>query len=123
MSAVAMLQLPKIREVAKEIQPYWQRTVFEVHPELSFFQLNDDHPVRYSKHLSAGREERRRLLAARLDGIERILDADIPGVHEWHLLDAAAALWTSRRIAARAIQRVPENPEWDSEGLRMEIVR
>src|SRR5207302_4568007 len=37
-SAVTWVLMPKLREVANEIQPYWQRTVFEVHPELSFFQ-------------------------------------------------------------------------------------
>jgi predicted RNase H-like nuclease len=38
------------------------------------------------------------------------------------LLDAAACLWTGRRVAARAT-RMPVDPEWDSQGLRMEIVR
>ena len=30
--------LPQIAEVAREIQPYHQRTVYEGHPELSFLQ-------------------------------------------------------------------------------------
>lgn len=32
-------------------------------------------------------------------------------------------LWTARRIAARAVSRLPENPEWNEDGLRMELVR
>jgi hypothetical protein len=40
-----------------------------------------------------------------------------------HLLDAAAFMWTARRISARAGMRVPLDPEWDGEGLRMEIIR
>jgi predicted RNase H-like nuclease len=32
-------------------------------------------------------------------------------------------MWTARRIVSRAITRLPEDPEWDSQGLRMEIVR
>jgi predicted RNase H-like nuclease len=121
--AVALLLLPRIREVTKEIQPYWQRTVFEVHPELSFHQLNGDQPLIYSKRMIIGRKERRELLVARLPGVDRILDARLRRIRDAHLLDVAACLWTARRIAARAVQRLPEDPEWDSQGLRMELVR
>ena len=103
--------------------PYWQRTVFEVHPELSFYQLNDDQPVVYSKHTDEGRQERRALLERRFPEIERILTVDLPGISTERLLDAAACLWTARRIISRSVERVPEDPEWDSLGLRMEIVR
>jgi predicted RNase H-like nuclease len=122
-SAVARLRMPKIREAAAEVQPYWQRTVYEVHPELSFYQLNGDEPLRWSKQKGIGRKERRALLETKLIGIERVLDARIGRLKEPHLLDAAACLWTARRIAARAVQRLPEDPEWDSQGLRMEFVR
>jgi predicted RNase H-like nuclease len=122
-SAISRLRMPKIREAAAEIQPYWQRTVYEVHPELSFYQLNDDQPMQWSKHRGVGRKERRELLLTRLQGVERVLDARIGRLREAHLLDAAACLWTSRRIAARVVQRLPEDPEWDSQGLRMEYVR
>ena len=36
---------------------------------------------------------------------------------------SAALLWTARRIFAKAATRIPEHPEWDTEGLRREIVR
>ena len=121
--AVALLLLPRVREVAREIQPYWQRTVYEVHPELSFHTLNGDQPLVYSKRMIVGRKERRELLAGRMPGVERILDAQLRRIREPHLLDAAACLWTARRIAAKAVQRLPEDPEWDSQGLRMEMVR
>jgi predicted RNase H-like nuclease len=122
-SAIIRTRLRQIRETAQELQPYWQRTVFEVHPELSFYQLNSDEPLHWSKHMSMGRKERRELLEARLPGVQRALDATLPRVQERHLLDAAACLWTARRVAARAVQRLPEDPEWDSQGLRMEYVR
>jgi predicted RNase H-like nuclease len=115
--------LPRITEVAKEIQPYHQRTVYEGHPELSFYQLNEDVPMRYSKHMEAGREERRALLTWKLPGIERALDERVERARSSHVLDAAALLWTARRVAARAVRRLPEDPEWDQQGLRMEIVR
>jgi predicted RNase H-like nuclease len=123
MSAVTATLLPRIREVAAEMQPYWQRTVYEVHPELTFFQLNDDVPLRSGKRSPEGLAERRDLLAARIQGVERILDYSLPRVRPWHLMDAAAGVWTARRIASRSVTRVPEDPEWDAEGLRMEIVR
>ena len=123
LSAVARLHLRSTREAAEQIQPYWQRTVYEVHPELSFYQLNGDQPLSSSKRTPVGRKERRDLLEARLPGVQRLLDARLPGARDRHLIDAAACLWTARRVAGRAVQRLPDNPEWDSQGLRMEFVR
>ena len=123
LSAVMWGQMKRLAEVASQIAPYWQRTVFEAHPELSFYQLNADQPVRFPKHTQAGVEERRELLGARLPGVERILDAHLKGISRPQLADAAACLWTSRRIISRAVARIPEHPEWDSLGLRMEITR
>jgi predicted RNase H-like nuclease len=121
--AVTWYRLPLIREVAEEMAPYRQRFVYEVHAEMSFFQLNEDRPLRYPKRTNNGRDERRELLERRIPGIDRVLGAELPGVRIWHLLDGCAALWTARRILARAATRCPEDPVWDDEGLRMEIVR
>jgi predicted RNase H-like nuclease len=122
LSAIGWRMLKRTAEVHEQIAPYWQRSIFEVHPELSFFQLNGDKPVRFSKHTRAGRDERRALLDGRMPGVERIIDMRVPGVTPAHLLDAAACLWTARRIISRGVVHLPEHPEWDSEGLRMEIV-
>jgi predicted RNase H-like nuclease len=115
--------LPRIAEVEAEIQPYWQRTVYEVHPELSYYQLNDDRPLRYGKRTPLGLKERRALMESKIQGIETALDASVPRVHAAHLLDGAISLWAARRIAARAVTRMPEDPEWDEHGLRMEFMR
>jgi predicted RNase H-like nuclease len=123
LSPVTWRQRRRIAEVDRDIGPYWQRTVFEVHPELSFFQLNDDKPMNFSKHSAAGKEERHQTLVTRFPGIERVLDTALPGISLVRLLDATACLWTARRIMSRAVSRVPEDPEWDSTGLRMELVR
>ena len=123
LSAVSRRIVTRIAEVDENVQPYWQRTVFEVHAELSFFQLNEDQSLRYSKHRRIGVEERTALLKARLPGVERILEARLAGAKAAHLVDASVCLWTARRIAARAVNRLPEDPEWDSAGLRMELVR
>ena len=123
LSAVTWSQFKWFRELDLEMEPYWQRNVFEVHPELSFYQLNEDEPMQFSKRTDKGQLERRILLEEKLKGIERVLDAHVRKARPWHLIDAAACLWTARRIAARAVARVPEIPEWDDEGLRMEILR
>jgi predicted RNase H-like nuclease len=123
LSPVAAARLKWFAQVAEEMAPYRQRQVFEVHPELSFYQLNGDQPMAYSKYDERGVKERRDLLAAKLAGIEDVLDSELPGVTIQHLLDATADLWTSRRIAARAVDRLPEDPEWDDDGIRMELLR
>jgi predicted RNase H-like nuclease len=123
LSAVQWQLIGRFIEVDAVIGPYHQRSVFEVNPELGFHQMNEDQPLRYRKHSPEGRRERRDLLEHRLPGVDRILDEPVKGASMHHLLDASADLWTARRIAARALQRLPEDPEWDESGLRMEIVR
>lgn len=123
LDAVTRQLLPRYRELASEMAPYRQRTVYEVHPELSFYQLNEDRPLLYSKRNQMGQEERRELLAKKIPGGERIYDTKLPRVPYSHMLDAAVLMWTARRIFARAGVRVPQDPQWDENGLRMEIVR
>jgi predicted RNase H-like nuclease len=123
LDVVTWQQFKKIREVDAEMQPYMQRRVYEVRPELSFYQLAEDEVVKHTKDSREGRLERQGLLRRRMPGSERILDTEVPGVRLTHLTDAAVTLWTARRIAARAVTRVPEDPEWDDQGLRMEILR
>ena len=122
LSAVLWSMFPHIAEVDREIQPYTQRRVFEVHPELSFFQIGDDVPLQYAKHTEAGRNERRALLERRLPGVDKLFNP-VEGARIEHALDAAACLWTARRIASKAVVRLPLDPEWDDLGLRMEYVR
>jgi predicted RNase H-like nuclease len=115
--------LERYNEVDRDMAPYRQRTVFEVHPELTFYQLNEDQPLRYRKRSPEGREERRSLLLRRIGGVDRVLDARLSGVRRSHLADAAACMWTARRVLGRAMSRLPLDPEWDALGLRMEFVR
>jgi predicted RNase H-like nuclease len=123
MSVVQWALLKRVAEVAADMQLYRQRTVFEIHPELSFYQLNGDRPMAYPKHTQRGRAERQAVLMAHLPGIERLIARRVKGANREHVLDAAAALWTARRIASKAVIRIPEDPEWDELGLRMEILR
>jgi predicted RNase H-like nuclease len=120
--AVTATLLPRYREVAKEMSPFRQRTVYEGHPELSFYQLNQDVSMQQSKKIELGREERRDVLQSHIPGIEKVLDVEIQGVLEQHIFDALSLLWTARRVYGHAARRIPIEPEWDSEGLRMEMV-
>jgi predicted RNase H-like nuclease len=121
--AISRTLLPRYQEVAREMAPFRQRTVFEVNADLSFYQLNDDIPMRWSKYSEKGTAERRALVETKLPGSLRIVDAEVPGTSQSHLLDAAAILWTARRIFAKAAIRIPTDPEWDEQGLRMEFLR
>lgn len=120
-SAVTRSLLRRIAEVYDVIGSYHQRSVFEAHPELSFYVLNDQRPLRHPKHTEEGRAERVALLEARLPGARRSL-AHAPSRLADHVADSLAMLWTARRIFAHAVVRLPERPEWDGEGLRMELV-
>jgi predicted RNase H-like nuclease len=122
LDAVTATLIPRYIEVAKEMSPYRQRIVYEGHPELSFYQLHKDTPLTKSKRILAGREERREVLIDRIRGSERYLDPGELGVPEKHLLDVFALLWTARRVYGHAAKRMPKEPVWDSEGLRMEFV-
>jgi predicted RNase H-like nuclease len=122
LDAVSATMLPRYREVATEMSPYRQRVVYEGHPEMSFYQLRKESPLRRSKRILEGREERREILEEKIPGIDKVLDAELDRVPQKHLLDASALLWSARRIFGRAAKRVPVEAEWDSEGLRMEIV-
>jgi len=121
--AISRTLLPRYQEVAREMAPFRQRTIYEVNTELSFYQLNGEEPMQWGKHTENGMEERRALLETKIPGALRIIDAEVPGATPTHLLDVAAILWTARRIFAKAGVRIPTDPEWDEQGLRMEIVR
>jgi len=121
-SAVTHSLLARIAEVYEVIGSYHQRIVFEVHPELSFYHLNGERPLRYPKHTRAGREERIGLVRERIPGVDHALSVGVTGAKPAHVIDCLAMLFTARRIRARSIVRLPELPEWDSEGLRMELI-
>ncbi len=108
--AISRTLLPRYQEVAREMAPFRQRTIYEVNAELSFFQLNGDVPMQWSKHSEKGMEERRALVEEKMPGALRIIDAEVPGATPSHLLDVAAILWTARRIFAKAGDPHPDRP-------------
>ena len=113
-----------LREAAAEVQPFHQRHWFSALADLSYVSLNGDLPVRSSPYQPEGVAERRALLRERLPGVDEVLLGIPPdGAAPVHLLRVAGLLWTARRAMARAATRLPVDMEWDSVGLRVELVR
>ena len=113
-----------LREAEREFQPFHQRVFFAAHPDLTFAQLNDDRPLLSSPYQQDGVLERMALIRQKLPGVEEtVTRTPPPGSGQVHLLQATALLWTARRAAGRAVNRLPAEPNWDSSGLRMELVR
>lgn len=112
---------PKLREVDDRMTPELQSRVREVHPELSFHQLNGG-PLLYGKRSTAGRASRQALL-------RRVGLAEGPGpwprsaVAPDDVADALIASWSAERIACGAATRLPAAPTRDARGLLMEIWR
>ena len=117
----------KLLEVEGFVTPALQCTVKEVHPELSFYELNQRQAMRYSKKKADGRglSERRQLLSgAGFGQIISEMDRYPKGqVAEDDILDACIACWTAARVLGGEAVRIPMNPQRDCRGLRMEIWR
>jgi predicted RNase H-like nuclease len=114
-----------IREAEREFQPFHQRSFFAAHPDLTFSQMNNDQPLRTSPYHEDGVLERLALIRDKMPGVDEIVTRSAPpaGAAIVHLLQATGLLWTARRAAGRAMQRLPMDPTWDSTGMRMELVR
>lgn len=113
-----------MRECEREFQPFHQRSFFAAHPDLTFTQLNDDKPLTSSPHQQDGVLERMNLIRSKMPGLEdTVIRTPPPGAAQLHMLQATGLLWTARRAAGRAMNRLPTDPEWDSAGMRMELVR
>jgi predicted RNase H-like nuclease len=115
----------KIREVDECIHPEQQDRVKEVHPEPSFFELNDRVALMHGKKKKRGFDQRRELLSTA--GFETLIKCLLqhrpPGVGLDDALDACVACWTAERILSGLGVCVPHSPTRDRKQLRMEIWR
>jgi predicted RNase H-like nuclease len=116
--------LKKIRQVDDLITPAIQSRVREIHPEISFWALNNKKPMRHNKKRLVGRKERAKLLSAVFEDVERIIsEARRPKkVSPDDILDALVAAWTACQAVSGKTGILPEKLELDSKGLRMEIL-
>jgi predicted RNase H-like nuclease len=116
--------LPKIREVDETLTPALQRRLVEVHPELSFYEMNGSRAVLEPKKSAAGRKRRIRLLEREWRcRLEDLVAYRPKGVGPDDLIDAMVVSWTAERLLKNREIRIPTEPPRDSRGLRMEIVR
>ena len=119
---------PKIREVDALMTPELQSRVFETHPEIAFWVLNNRQALTLPKKIKSrpnppGLDYRRALLS-KYDYPEDVLSASQfrkSDVGPDDILDACANAWSAARIHAGVAQRFPDEPQIDAKGLRMEI--
>lgn len=111
----------KIKQVDDAILPECQEWAFEVHPEVSFWAMNNHHPMSYKKKSREGQQERISLLERTFPLIRQgNLDALPLRVGLDDVLDAAAAAWTGlRRLRGDAEMACP--PEIDDKMLSVTI--
>ena len=116
--------MPKIREVDQIMTPELQQRVREIHPEISFWALNGKKSTKHNKKRLVGRNERMNLLAPVFRDVqELVVKARRPKrVAPDDILDALVAAWTAGQAVVGKGKTLPENPQIDSKGLKMEIL-
>lgn len=114
--------LPKLCEVDSLISRELQDTIYEVHPELCFFEIAG-HPMRYGKKRREGQNEREGLLGTFGSIVSGFVARPHFGAKLDDLIDASAACWTAIRISEGRAKRIPEIIQQDVRSLRMEIWR
>lgn len=116
----------KIREIDALMTPALEARVYECHPELAFWRLNDGRAMALPKKVKGrvnpdGIAERQALLLGcgyRRDFLAQLLPT---GVGRDDLIDAAALALVAVRIARGEARSFPETPERDARGFRMAI--
>jgi predicted RNase H-like nuclease len=84
------------------------RGLCEVHPDVSFWAMNQRTPLTYGKKTWAGQVERRRLLAGAGILIRDDLGKEVGLIPTEDVFDTAAAAWTAQRAAAGRAGLLPE---------------
>lgn len=109
----------KIRE-ARKFATSRRTPIVEVHPEFSFFLMNEGE-LEHKKSSSAGKFERLGLLAsAGFLEIERTFEA-VPAKTRIDFLDACAAAWSAWRKGADGARRGFDSSQSDLLGIKIEI--
>ena len=115
--------LEKIRQVDDLMTPALQHRVREIHPEISFWVLNSEKPIQQNKKTVPGQAQRHKLLQQIFVDMDNILAQAPPrGYVMDDALDALVAAWTAGQVALGKAKTLPKNTEFDSKGLRMEIL-
>lgn len=115
---------PKMREIDSALDPDLQARVFEVHPEVCFSELAriSGQEIGDNKKSWAGAAQRIALLESAGLSVGGLMTRGRElGAASDDIIDAAAAAWTARRRVIGAALCLPENPDLDARGLRMEM--
>lgn len=118
----------KIRQIDELLVAYptLRQTLFESHPELLFFQLNQAKTLLHKKRTLAGQEERLALLASAQENATLLfeemrrtyLKRDMT---DDDILDALVLAFSARRSLTEGFTALPNPPERDSQGIPMAI--
>jgi predicted RNase H-like nuclease len=117
--------LPKIYEVDAFLQENHsaQAMLQEAHPELLFWALNKQQPMRYSKKTGVGFTERVRLLEQHIphvfEDITRLYNANKRVLVDDDIVDAIACALCAK---LGDLTSLPNPPELDSTGLSMQMM-
>ena len=115
--------LKKIREVDDLMTPELQNRVREIHPEILFWALNGQKPIESNKKTALGQTQRHNLLYRIFTDIDSILvQAPISGYAMDDALDAVVAAWAAGQAVIGKAKTLPEEPQLDSKGLKMEML-
>jgi predicted RNase H-like nuclease len=95
-------------------------TLYEVHPEVSFWALAGGVPLQAGKRSWTGQAERRALLEAAGIVLPTALGPAGSAAAD-DLLDAAVAAWSAQRIASGYGRSLPDPPERDADGRSIAI--
>jgi len=106
----------KILEVDAWVRAHPATRVVEVHPEVCFAAMNGQVPIAPRKKTLAGMTARRAALQASGMAVPD-LPSSLRGVGDDDLLDACAAVWTARRVAAGLARPMPDPPQVFSDGV------
>lgn len=125
-SKQGFMLFPKIREIDGVMTADLCSRVYEVHPELAFWRLNNGAAMRTPKKIKSrvnpdGLAERRELLEARGFKPEFFAQPLPRGVAADDLVDSCACALIAIRIAEGTASPFPEDPDVDERGLTIAI--
>jgi predicted RNase H-like nuclease len=115
--------IDKIRDADSFLAaPQRRFPVHEVHPELSFATWTDSSALP-SKKTEDGKLARHGLVERYVPGAFIHIRSSLPrtACRDDDILDALAAVWSAERLHLGTALRFPSAPEYDSEGIRMQI--
>jgi predicted RNase H-like nuclease len=114
---------PKMRELDYLMTPELQIRIHEVHPELSFAEMNNRQAVLSKKSKPEGRQERVNLLEASGFPWQQLPRSPYLKKHvaDNDIVDACACAWSARRILEGRAFTIPDTSQRDERGLVMSI--